>query len=143
MRRLVNGEEVELTTGSVVVSKLSDRFVVRSERGSETAASVRQGDRVFISYQGRQFVIEKPGSRARATGHHSGEIHAPMPGLIVDTPFAEGAAVQKGDKIVVLEAMKTQQPFLSPFDGVLDRLAVATGDQVVDGQILAVVRASE
>jgi biotin carboxyl carrier protein len=44
-----------------------------------------------------------------------------------------------GGVIVVLEAMKTQQPIRAPFDGVLKRLGVSKGDQVVEGQLLAIV----
>ena len=66
-------------------------------------------------------------------------MHAPMPGLIVDVLAAEGDAVKKGQKILVLEAMKTQQPFASPFDGILKKLFVAKGTQVVEGALLAVV----
>lgn len=66
-------------------------------------------------------------------------MRAPMPGLIVDVLLSEGVDVKKGDKILVLEAMKTQQAFTAPFDGKLDSLKVGKGDQVIDGQVLAVV----
>lgn len=66
-----------------------------------------------------------------------------MPGLIVDVPVTEGQTIAKGDRLVVLEAMKTQQPFLAPFDGVVDRVLAKAGDQVQDGQLLVQVRATE
>ena len=37
--------------------------------------------------------------------------------------------------------MKTQQPYNAPFDGIVRKLAVAKGDQVADGALLAFVEA--
>lgn len=62
-----------------------------------------------------------------------------MPGQIVDILAAEGDTVTKGDKILVLEAMKTQQAFTAPFDGIVQKIAVQKGDQVGDGDLLALV----
>lgn len=112
---------------------------MRNEEGRSTAAAVRVGDVVHVSYRGRQYTVEKP-SRARAARQHgNGEVHAPMPGLIVDVYVAEGDAVAKGQKLLVLEAMKTQQTYTAPFDGTIERLPVAAGDQVVDGALLVLV----
>jgi 3-methylcrotonyl-CoA carboxylase alpha subunit len=70
-------------------------------------------------------------------------MRAPMPGQIVDVLVSEGAKVAKGDKVLVLEAMKTQQAFLAPFDGVVEKLPVKKGEQVADGQLLALVTQSD
>ena len=66
-----------------------------------------------------------------------------MPGQIVDVRNSVGDAVKKGDTILVLEAMKTQQPFLSPFDGKVIAISVEKGDQVADGTVLAVIQAMD
>ena len=44
-----------------------------------------------------------------------------------------------GQKVVVLEAMKTQQSFTAPFDGVVSEVHVVKGEQVSEGALLAVV----
>lgn len=62
-----------------------------------------------------------------------------MPGSIVEVRAVEGQAVERGDKLVILEAMKTQQSFEAPFAGTVTSLPVSTGDQVVEGQLLALV----
>lgn len=67
-------------------------------------------------------------------------MRAPMPGQIVDVLVERGANVTKGEKILVLEAMKTQQPFTAPFDGVVEKLDVTKGQQVAEGAVLAVVK---
>lgn len=66
-----------------------------------------------------------------------------MPGVIVDVLLEAGVTVMKGDKILVLEAMKTQQPFLAPFDGTLAEVKVSKGEQVGEGALLALVTANE
>ncbi|MHC8306674.1 acetyl/propionyl/methylcrotonyl-CoA carboxylase subunit alpha [Pseudomonas sp. PB3P13] len=71
-----------------------------------------------------------------ATRVTSGTLKAPMDGAIVDVLVAEGTRVNKGQLLVVLEAMKMEHPLKSGIDGVLKRLQVQVGDQVKNRQIL-------
>ncbi|HVT11779.1 MAG TPA: biotin/lipoyl-containing protein [Fimbriimonadaceae bacterium] len=140
MKIYVDGHEIELDGGQAEIERLSDRLVVRTNAGTATAVAVRAGDAVLISYLGRQFKVERKRPRSGVQGAKAtGELRAPMPGLIVDVLVEAGATVEKGDKILVLEAMKTQQAFTAPFDGAVEKLCVAKGDQVSDGELLAVV----
>jgi 3-methylcrotonyl-CoA carboxylase alpha subunit len=141
MRYFLNGEPVEFE-GSFEVSKLPDRLQVRTSEGSFSALSVRDGDAILVSYKGNQYRLETRQSRTRTGGAKSGEYRAPMPGMIVDVLVAEGDAVVAGQKILVLEAMKTQQPFNAPFDGVVRTLNAVKGVQVSGDDLLAVVEAS-
>jgi acetyl/propionyl-CoA carboxylase alpha subunit len=143
MKRFINGEEVELGESPCVhVTRIQDRLLVKTPDGTFSAVAVRSGDTVQISYKGRVYTVEKS-QRARASrAQSSGEMHAPMPGLIVDVLVEQGATVTKGQKILVLEAMKTQQPFVAPFDGTVFQLPVAKGQQVSEGALLALVEAA-
>lgn len=144
MKRFVDGVEVELDPEAAEVVALADRLIVRTAEGTHSALAVRIADAVHISYKGRQYVVEKAvRSAKRGGGTNSGEIHAPMPGAIVDVLVAVGDSVAKGAKLVVLEAMKTQQAFTSPFDGIVESVGVSKGDQVSDNQLLVKVRANE
>jgi acetyl/propionyl-CoA carboxylase alpha subunit len=62
-----------------------------------------------------------------------------MPGRIVLVDTAEGSSVNKGQKLVVMEAMKMELILTAPFDGVVTTLKVKVGDQVAEGTLLAVV----
>ena len=62
-----------------------------------------------------------------------------MPGKIVAVPARAGDVVAKGQPIVVLEAMKMEHALVAPFDGVVETIGAAVGDQVVDGAVLAAV----
>lgn len=140
MKRFINGEEVDLGPSSATVARGPDRLFVHTDDGAFSAAAVRQGDTVLVSFKGIQYKVEraKPRGRAGATAG-SGEMRAPMPGQIVDVLATEGKSVKKGERILVLEAMKTQQPFVAPFDGTVSKIAVVKGQQVGDGELLALV----
>ena len=62
---------------------------------------------------------------------------APMPGLVLRLPVAEGDAVEEGDEIIILEAMKMEQPVKASCSGVIKSINVNQGDQVKAGQVLA------
>jgi len=144
MKRFVNGDEVELNSEGVEVIRGGDRLMLRTAEGTFSAVAVQDGDAVLVSYRGRQYRVERKAARSRsAAGISSGEVRAPMPGQIVDVRVEAGAVVKKGDVLLVLEAMKTQQPFAAPFDGTVSRLEVGKGDQVADGALLALVVATE
>jgi len=61
-----------------------------------------------------------------------GNIASPMPGKVIKIAVAEGQAVQKGDLLLLVEAMKMENSIVSPEDGVVDSISVAVGD-LVDG----------
>lgn len=61
---------------------------------------------------------------------------APMPGVILDIKVAPGASVNKGDVVMVLEAMKMQNDLHASRTGVVESIDVAQGEQVKYGQVL-------
>ena len=63
-------------------------------------------------------------------------IKAPMPGLILEINVVVGQAVKENDPLLILEAMKMENSFLSPRDGVIKSIAASTGDAVDKGQLL-------
>jgi len=78
--------------------------------------------------------------RAAAGGGvaETGEFHlrAPMPGLVVAIPVAEGQPVKKGQLILILESMKMQNEIKSPRDGTIGRIRVKVGESVEQKQTL-------
>lgn len=64
------------------------------------------------------------------------DIGAPMPGLILDINVKEGDVVKKGDKLMVLEAMKMENIIKSPGDGKIKSVKVTRGESVDSGQKL-------
>ena len=64
------------------------------------------------------------------------ELKAPMPGLILDIRVQPGQAVQKGDSLLVLEAMKMENILKAPADGVVSSIKVEPRANVTKGQVL-------
>ncbi|MCH7904800.1 MAG: hypothetical protein IH944_09575 [Armatimonadetes bacterium] len=141
MRLLVNGTPHDLVVrDDVRVSREGDRLIVESPEGTSTALAIRSGDRTYISYRGRQFVVGKAQrTRSRAVGPGDGEIRASMPGLVVQVLLESGAEVAMGDRILVIEAMKTQLPIVAPLTGVVESVRVKVGQQVTEEQVLAII----
>jgi len=67
------------------------------------------------------------------------KITAPMPGKIVRVLAGEGTAVQAGQSVIVIEAMKMQNELKAPKAGVVKKINVAEGAAVDAGQTLAEV----
>jgi biotin carboxyl carrier protein len=67
------------------------------------------------------------------------EIKTAMPGKVVRILVSAGNAVQKGDGVIVVEAMKMQNEMKSPKDGVVIEIKVAEGDTVSSGDVLVVI----
>lgn len=63
-------------------------------------------------------------------------LKAPMPGIIVSVNILPGAAVKKGEVLVILEAMKMESEIVAPRDGIISQIVVAKGASVSTGDIL-------
>jgi biotin carboxyl carrier protein len=64
------------------------------------------------------------------------EVKAPMPGLVLDIRVNVGDTVNKGDAILVLEAMKMENIIKSPTDGTISKINVKKGVAVEKNQVL-------
>ena len=67
-------------------------------------------------------------------------VKAPMQATIVKLAVAEGDRVVKGDLVVVLEAMKMEQPIIAHKDGTITNIGAAVGDTVSSGHVLLDIR---
>ena len=100
-------------------------------------------NRVIAFENGSAFDVSAFARGGAASGPAAdGSLRAPMPGKIVATPAKPGDTVARGQPVVVLEAMKMEHALVAPFDGVVAEIAVAVGDQVTDGTVLATVEAN-
>ena len=78
-----------------------------------------------------------PAAAPKASGAAGGvSVKAPMPGNIMKVNVKPGAAVKKGDVLIVLEAMKMENDICAPQDGVVASVEVAQGATVETDAIL-------
>ncbi len=67
------------------------------------------------------------------------EITAPLAGKIVSVKIEVGSKVEEDDEVVVIEAIKMENPVYAPRDGTVSEVKVATGDEVEEDQVLAIL----
>lgn len=79
--------------------------------------------------------IEKMGLK-NAARDHSGQVRAPIPGLIASVAVAVGDEVTAGEQLLILEAMKMENEITAPVSGTVTALHVSPGDAVEKGTIL-------
>ena len=64
------------------------------------------------------------------------EVKSKVPGVVDEVKAAAGDKIEKGQVVIVLEAMKMKMPVASPEAGVLKSLEVNAGDRVNPGMVL-------
>jgi excisionase family DNA binding protein len=102
---------------------------------------------VDVDGQSMEFRLAGPPTVEEAVRHASAHaadravLTAPMPGRVIAVRAREGASVQEHQTVIVLEAMKMEHAVVTPLSGTLSRLAVAEGQQVQRGDVLAEVSA--
>jgi biotin carboxyl carrier protein len=67
------------------------------------------------------------------------EVSVPMPGKVVAVLVSEGDRVEKGQGLVIVEAMKMENEVRSPIAGEVKQIRVKPGETVGAGKVLAVV----
>ncbi len=98
------------------------------------------GERVEIEVQDdRSKQIEELTGRGRKEAA-GGVIKAPMPGLVVRVEVSEGQAVEVGDGLVVVEAMKMENELRATQKGVVEQVHVQAGDRVEKGAELVTLK---
>jgi acetyl/propionyl-CoA carboxylase alpha subunit len=78
----------------------------------------------------------EPARSSEADGAAAMEVRAAINGRVVDVAATTGLTVARGDRLVVLEAMKMEHEIRAARAGRIADVAVNAGDQVVPGQLL-------
>jgi pyruvate carboxylase subunit B len=95
----------------------------------------------IISVAGAAVTAKGAGPAGKAPkGEIEGGIRSNMQGMVLKVLVRVGEAVKKGDPLMVLEAMKMENPIASPRDGKVTDIFVDAGDVVASGDVLLVVR---
>ena len=80
---------------------------------------------------------QQPKPQPKKTGAGKSKITCPMPGTIMSIKAKQGEKVQKGDVIMILEAMKMENEIIAPEDGIITSIDTNEGASVNTGDILA------
>jgi 3-methylcrotonyl-CoA carboxylase alpha subunit len=107
-----------------------------------------EGPSVLISFNGQTHELSKPappdvdGAGSGGTDASGASLTAPMPGTVVRVMVGEGDEVEEGQPLLVLEAMKTEQPVAAPHAGRVSSLPYSEGSLVPSGAVLAEIEAA-
>ncbi len=80
-------------------------------------------------------LLEKMGISAQSATAIA-DVKAPMPGLILDILVEPGQTIQKGDQLMILEAMKMENVLKAQGEGTISGIEVTKGDSVEKNQVL-------
>lgn len=88
-------------------------------------------------------VTDQTGLSAMEDTGGGGTVVAPMHGLLLEILVETGAAVNKGDKLAILEAMKMQHEILAEIDGVVENIAASAGNQIAADDLILEITPDE
>jgi 3-methylcrotonyl-CoA carboxylase alpha subunit len=115
----------------------AQHLLVDCDGRSRVFAVERRDDTLHVFMEGEHIEVSRA-TRTSAGGAGSSDHHyrAPMNGRIVSVNVKAGDSVQKGDTLLVMEAMKMEHRIRAHDEGVIAGIAVAAGDLVSEGQNL-------
>ena len=74
------------------------------------------------------------------TGGEGEKVVAPMPGKIIEIKVRVGDSVERGQELLIMEAMKMHNPILAVSGGIISKLYVKVNDPVQSGQSLLAIK---
>jgi acetyl-CoA/propionyl-CoA carboxylase biotin carboxyl carrier protein len=117
---------------SVVVEVGGKRLEVTLPAGLGTAGTGVAG--------GTQSKPRRSGRKAGGSAASGDSLTSPMQGTIVKVAVEDGATVAEGDMVIVLEAMKMEQPINAHKAGTVSGLSAAVGEVVTAGAVLCEIQ---
>lgn len=110
---------------------------IQTQVAAEKLIAEVNGKRFEILVHTPEPVVKRHRAKQSSTGGFSGtSLPSPMQGTVVKIAVEEGQLVEAGDLIIVLEAMKMEQPLNAHRSGVIQNLTAVIGETVASGAIL-------
>ncbi len=94
----------------------------------------------ILSVEGEAVVSSVTPTETRHRGDIPGGVKSSIQGMVLDIKVQAGQKVSAGDTLLVLEAMKMENPIVSPIDGTVTEIFVESGAVVQSGDVLVVVQ---
>lgn len=115
-------------------------YEVEVEETEAVITSVAQAAAAPVAAPTPAAAPSAPAAAAPAAASADGtKVIAPMPGTILSVNVSQGASVNTGDVIMILEAMKMENEIVAPCAGTVKQLLVQKGSTVETDAVLAIV----
>jgi 3-methylcrotonyl-CoA carboxylase alpha subunit len=134
IRALIRGREIDATLEPTFDGGATIR--IEGRRYRTAAVKTRAGAIVGVGPGTFEFTALEQGARRRGRGLAAPEITAPMPGKVLKVMVREGEAVEAGQALVMIEAMKMETTLAAESDAVIRRIRVSAGQMVDHGAVL-------
>lgn len=123
---------------TITVNGISYEVSVAEGTGVSQAAPVAAAPQAAPAPAPAAKAAAAPEATPAPTGTEgSVEIECPMPGKILSVKVSVGQAINKGDVVVILEAMKMENEIVAAEDGTVASINVAAGQMVEAGDLIA------
>jgi 3-methylcrotonyl-CoA carboxylase alpha subunit len=134
----------ETMMASVRYASGGPSVAVEGEGPAGDAVVLGVADAGYVSWHGWQSVVRLKTIDRFDAAHlgEGGRVTAPMHGKLIEVLVAAGAAVRKGQRLAVIEAMKMEHALVAPMDGRVAELRASVGDQVAEGALLMTIEAA-
>lgn len=132
-------EKIKELAPGVYTFKVNDKIYTIELRVNENGSRqiIMDGLTFDTDVLDEKLLLLRSFEEAEDTEHKgSVKIKAPMPGLIVKVLATEGANVSKGEKVVIIEAMKMENALASPISGIIHKVYVQEGQTVEKDAVL-------
>ncbi|HEV8647357.1 MAG TPA: acetyl/propionyl/methylcrotonyl-CoA carboxylase subunit alpha [Burkholderiales bacterium] len=130
------GYLLELPGGKMLASGevAGDRTIDADLAGNRTRATVvRRVNELTVFAFGTSHRLEFEPPATVEEEDPSGRLVSPLPGAVIQVLIKDGEAVQKGQALMIIEAMKMEHTISAPQSGTVKRIYFATGEQVAEG----------
>ena len=130
---------------AVAVFSVDDHNIDLEIDGRRISASItRASDNWLVHAAGGGIELQElPRFPDTTQAEFTGGLVAPMPGNVTTTHVEEGATVEEGQLLLILEAMKMEHRITAPVSGIVKQMRVSVGDQVDNGELLVVLEEVE
>ena len=115
---------------------LAGTLVINGRRVAISGARRKDSIIVGVGPASFEFKPAESGARRHALGLAAPEITAPMPGKVLKLMVQDGDAVEAGQPLVVIEAMKMETTLSAESAAIVKRVRVAVGEMVDHGAVL-------
>jgi biotin carboxyl carrier protein len=135
--RPIEADVVEVSSGVYSILIDGQSFEARVESAAAGLRVIVGGNQYAAAIRDPRQWRRHRGAAIEAEGRQ--QAIAPMPGKIIRVLVKAGDAVEAGQGLVVIEAMKMQNEVRSPKRGTVERLLVTEGQTINAGEVLAIV----
>jgi acetyl/propionyl-CoA carboxylase alpha subunit len=112
-------------------------FHLRDGSLTRTFHVARDGEAVHLFWEGVVYRLDEESEGGRKAARADlGALEAPMPGRVIAVRVAPGQRVDRGQELLVVEAMKMENALRAPRDGIVRAVHAKAGDMVAPGVAL-------